>query len=605
MSRHLLPLLVLGCSACAGPSTSGEDTGGTEQAEAATIYGVRTGDVDLGSLTLEGVVATSGLTRDAAGFYIQDLGGGEETGLYVFVQRGAQDLDLSAGDILRLQGRVAEYYGRLEFTLEDDEDLEVIGSADPVGHELSTSATAEELAPWTENLVTLVDPAIASCPDLVGHMDLDGEMEWGDAFVSVLAGPEDSISSLKGILDSDLARYALHPRAADDIEGETAGAGCSTTVAAINTSSAEGGVMLEQVVSTSGLGRQGEGFFVQDPGGGDNSGIFVSFGWLDPGHGLAPEVGEVLALRGVAMTEGDRRQVALTSADALWSYAEAEPEVTRLSEAPADWSVYVGSLVRFEQITTTGPTTGGETETSYGVDIGAMLASLDLEAGLTYEGITGVLHTTGGELQLMPRDEDDIGEAGASSAVDASIAQVVSGELDPGLTVRLEEVVAISPVALDGSGFVVQDATGGEGTGIQVTLTMDPSEAPEIFVGDLLNMEALVSAGGGSGRPQLMLSSELDLTMVGSTDFLAEAFTETPDDWDPWVDTLVSLHDLTIGSTDSGSVSTSWGVPLDSRYLTLTTAEGDSFSEVIGVLHYDDEGTVRLAPRNSYDLRSE
>lgn len=123
--RHLLPLLVLGGSAACGPPPpgSGSDSASSQEEAAATIYGVRTGAVDQGRLTLEGVVATTGLTRDGMGFYIQDPGGGPETGLYVFVQQGAQELGgLAPGDQLRLDGFVGEVYGRLEFTLEDDAD---------------------------------------------------------------------------------------------------------------------------------------------------------------------------------------------------------------------------------------------------------------------------------------------------------------------------------------------------------------------------------------------------------------------------------------------------------------------------------------------------
>lgn len=608
--RHLLPLLLLGGSAACGgpPPGSGSDTassGGGEEETAATIYGVRTGAVDQGSLTLEGVVATSGLTRDGAGFYIQDLGGGPLTGLYVFVQQGAQDLDeLAPGDVLRLKGRVGEVYGRLELTLEDDADLTVIGSAEPVADTLPATASADELAPYGEGLVTLEAPSVAACPDLLGHIDLEGEAEWGDAFVSVLAGPGDELEALTGVLDTALARYAVHPRAEEDIAGEPTGAGCSTTVAELNQSEIEGGVILEEVVATSGLSRLGEGFFVQDPGGGPHSGVFVSLGWLPAGHGLSPEAGQVMALRGTALTWEGRRQVALTSADALWVIGEDSPTAEVLSEPPEDWSPWVGALLTLEDLVVTSPAgSDGQAETSYEIDVDDLLASVRLESGESYASLTGPLFLADEELLICPRSSDDVGEAGGSSAVDTTVAELHSGAFEEGLAVRLSGAVATSGLSLDGGTFALQDAGGGEDSGIVVVLDLDGGESPEVFPGDLLDLQATLSRDP-SGRHRLHLTAEYHLSMVGSEEPSARVFTEAPEDWSPWHDALVSLHSVTVSTTEGDEPTTSWGMVLDTRYVELALSDGREYGEVTGLLHVDPDGAgLRLAPRTAFDLK--
>ena len=63
-----------------------DDTDTITDGTTVTIYDIQTGAVAEGeTVTIQNTVVTSMLTGDEDGFFIQDEGGGEWTGIYVFV----------------------------------------------------------------------------------------------------------------------------------------------------------------------------------------------------------------------------------------------------------------------------------------------------------------------------------------------------------------------------------------------------------------------------------------------------------------------------------------------------------------------------------------
>ena len=87
--RMMLPAFSLMAAACLSPKTNTDDsdTGASGfppgDAGEVSIFDLQTGEVEAGStVTLVDVVVTSGLTAEGAGFYVQDAGGGEYSGLY-------------------------------------------------------------------------------------------------------------------------------------------------------------------------------------------------------------------------------------------------------------------------------------------------------------------------------------------------------------------------------------------------------------------------------------------------------------------------------------------------------------------------------------------
>ncbi len=66
--------------------------------------------IDGDDVRLDGVVVTSGITLDGEGFFIQDPGGGEWSGLYIYLAGGSEGLYLAVGDVITITGVVTEFY---------------------------------------------------------------------------------------------------------------------------------------------------------------------------------------------------------------------------------------------------------------------------------------------------------------------------------------------------------------------------------------------------------------------------------------------------------------------------------------------------------------
>jgi len=594
--RHRLPLLLGGTWACTGAAPVVDS--GSPAAEATTIYGVHTGNVE-GAVTLDDVIATTPLGRDGHTLWVQDPGGGPHSGLPVYLPRGAETLDLAVGDTLRLDATTSEAFGRTELLVDDLDDIEVTGTADP-----TVDVDVDPLDPaWTGALVLYEEPTIAACPDLLGAVALDEGLSLGTAFVDIFAGPDDELEVAVGVVDSALGEVQLHPRTADDLVGTLLGSSCSTTLQAIRADEVEGGVLLEQIVATSGLTREGDGFFAQDPDGA--SGMFISLAWLPPDHGLAPEPGDLLALRGTAMTQDQRRQVAVTSTEAVWEMGTAEVTAVSISTEPDDWSLLQGNLLTLQGLQMTGePNTDGSFTTTWDVLIDDLLSSVNLDSGVTYTGLTGPLDRSGDSLLLCPRDEDDIvvGEDGGTVVGTYTITDIQAGLVAVNSLVQLEGAVATSSVALDGSGYTLQDPGGGANAGIWVTLSVPEGQEVLVFPDDAVSLLATF-VQDDDGRVTLRQDVATDLVVSGAGGETPTELVTLPEDWSPYEAGLVGVFDMELTELHADGAETDLGLVLDFRFVEPEVEVGATFSSVIGIVFQGDDDTIRLAPRSAFDLR--
>jgi len=591
--RHRLPLLLGGTWACTGAVPVGDS--GSPVAEEATIYGVHTGNVE-GQVTLHDVIVTTPLARDGHTLWVQDPGGGPHSGLPVYLPRGAETLGLTVGDTLRLDATTSEAFGRIELLVDDLDDIELTGSADP-----TVDVDIDPLDPaWTGALVLAEEATIAACPDLLGAVALEEGLSLGTAFVDIFAGPDDALDLVVGVVDTALGEVQLHPRTADDLVGTLVGSSCSTTLATIRADEVEGGVLLEQIVATSGLTREGEGFFAQDPDG--TAGMFISLAWLSTDHGLAPEPGDVLALRGTAMTQDGRRQVAVTSTEAVWEMGTAEVTAVVVSSEPDDWSSLEGNLLTLQGLQVTGEVSSGSFTTTWeDLQVDDLLSSFYLDIGGTYAGLTGPLDRRGDSLLLCPRDDADIGDGGIG-VVEATITDVHAGLVPVDSLVQLDGAVATSSVALDGSGYTLQDPGGGPGAGIWVTLSVPEGQDVPVSPENQVSLLATL-VEGDDGTLTLRQDVATDLVVSGAGGETPAELASLPEDWSPYEAVLVSVFDMELTAVHADSAETDLGVTLDYRFVEPELEVGATFSSVIGVVFRGEDDSIRLAPRTEFDLR--
>jgi predicted extracellular nuclease len=233
----LIAALSLLASACLSPETSKDesDSGATGDNPGlvgeVSIYDVQTGEVASGStVTLTNVVVTSPLTGEGDGFYVQDEGGGEYSGLYVYIY---DEVELSPviGDTLTLTGEVSEFYDATQLTVTGAADAYVTGSAAPVADLIESEP--ENWEAWESCLVTLEDQTVNSGVNTYGEVDLSIGIPMDNTFVNFTASEGDVIESVTGPIAYSFEKFKINPRSQDDLVGATVGGGGDTTVAAI------------------------------------------------------------------------------------------------------------------------------------------------------------------------------------------------------------------------------------------------------------------------------------------------------------------------------------------------------------------------------------
>ena len=144
-----------------------------------------------------------------------------------------------------------------------------------------------------------------------------------------------------------LSTACLTPKAVDTNDPDNVDAG-SATVYDVQTGAVPEGevVTLTDVIVTSGINARGEGFYVQDPGGGEYSGVYVYTALA--GEGIAPLVGNSVSVTGVVVEYYGFTEISVSSPQSVVTTGEGTVTPTVVSEV-SDWEAYEGVLLTLEQ----------------------------------------------------------------------------------------------------------------------------------------------------------------------------------------------------------------------------------------------------------------
>ncbi len=175
--------------------------------------------------------------------------------------------------------------------------------------------------------------------------------------------------------------------------------GACPTAAGVQLGHMQGALTLPKLVVTSPPVAEGYGFYVQDPGGGPWSGLFVYTGETT----AEVEVGDQLTVVGETQEYYGATQLVASS----WERTDDDwVERTWLPGEQADWEPWDGVLVKAYDLTVTAVTEDGW-ETDIGLLIDETFASVELEVGDTTD-VEGIVHTAWDRWRLSPRDDDDL-----------------------------------------------------------------------------------------------------------------------------------------------------------------------------------------------------
>jgi hypothetical protein len=414
MRRMLILSLALGGLVACNLGPTGEDPDDTNDPNnnnggGATIADIQQGVyVDEDEVTLKGVLVTSGPTYDAEGFYIQDAGGGEWSGIYVYMPAGLPFL--TVGDELTVSGTVSEFYDWTEFSVADDSAIEITGSGSVTVDSIDP-ASLSDMEPWESCLVSVGAVEVTGNVDGYGEATLDNGLELDNQFFNYEAEAGATFTNVTGPIYYAYEKWRIAPRDEADLEGYEPGPEPEpTTVASLQDGTIATGsaVILENVVVTApAYEYDGEvkGFWIADDGGSDAyNGVYV----YTPGLTDTVEVGMLIEKVEATVDEyydlTELKDVTLT-----WGSGTGTVAPAVVSDV-SDWEVYEGVLIQTELTVTSDENEYGEFATDAGIDLDDLLMDIsgEFNDGVGYY-VTGVVTYSFSEWKLLPRTSDDIG----------------------------------------------------------------------------------------------------------------------------------------------------------------------------------------------------
>ena len=178
-------------------------------------------------------------------------------------------------------------------------------------------------------------------------------------------------------------------------------------------------VSLSNVVVTSTMSIEAPGFYVQDVGGGEWSGVFVYTQAVETAAGLPTpaaltvNIGDVLNVSGTSKEFYDQTQLVLSSmSDIEVTGTGASVEVATLTVPPADWEPYEGVLVRLSNVRIAMVPDPSESEhapvTDWGVSVADQLMDISMAEGTRYSSMTGILTYSWDKFRIAPRTSTDL-----------------------------------------------------------------------------------------------------------------------------------------------------------------------------------------------------
>lgn len=381
-------------------------------------------------------------------------------------------------------------------------------------------------------------------------------------------------------------------------------------------------VSLDNVIVTSPVQVADGGVTVQDPMGGQFSGIYLYL-FAEVVTGVPLQPGDVVSIRGTYTEFFDQSQIEITEVNGIEvTGSDAVPEPVLVDAADiavggADAEAYEGVLVRVEGVTATEAT---DQFGQFGVDDGLVITNfflfeqggfLDVLPGTAFGFAQGPLLYNFEEYKLAPRTEADYSAtlvACAKAAAPATIYEIQQGMVDEDDLVVISDVVVTTPFDFGGDTFWVQDPMGGEFSGISVYMPNPGGFVPS--PGDQVTVCGAYAEF--FDQTQLQVGSDADITAAGNGPVPAPAVVSAADigggaSAEPWEGVLVEVQDVDV--TAEANMFGEWEVDgallLDDVFFPMmswpTPAVGENFSSLVGVLTYSFSN-YKLAPRNAGDI---
>ena len=593
-------------TACLAPKTTAEGTESEDENNSSgytTIVDIQNGTIAEGeTVTIQNAVVTTSISSDEEGFFIQDEGGGDYSGIYVFVGQAGGGIAPLVGDKLTITGSVSEFYDSTQLVVSSAESMTVTGETEPVATVLTEAPADWEV--YEGCLVEFADQTVTSDINSYGEADLSIGIPMDDLFFHFETCYDAAYSSVTGVITYSFEEYKLNPRTQADLVGGAAGE-CEATVVTVSEVQSQDYenrlVSFENVVVTEAESDFGGNFafWIQDDGGGEWSGLYI-FVMSNTAAQIDVSRGDVVNLSGAISEYYDLTELTIDDISGFEKVSSGgNISATSLSSAPSDWENYESVLITLENVEVGADVGYGQYElVNYpGILIGDDLFDYNINPGDTIEALTGLVYYSFSEYKILPRDADDMTgqvDNGGGDPVVATIPELRAGTLPMGSVVTLEGVIVTN---VGGNKIHVQDETATEAAGIVLYGTSSITAN----VGDKVNVTGDLTEYQGL----LELDDIADFTVVGSGTINPVALSAAASDWETYESMLVTLNGVQVTSAadGNGNFDTDWSL-LISKYmypnLANSVSNGNSYS-VTGFVNYYS-GTYEIMPRGASDI---
>jgi predicted extracellular nuclease len=415
LAPTLVLLLSTACNLAPKALDPDSGAGGSGGSGGPSPFQVNDGTILPGEVvTLEGLVVTSGMTRDGEGFFVADPAGGPGSGLYVWGGNRFGDVTVpfSVGDEVSVTGEVQDFYGWNEFVVNGLDAITVTGTATvPEPVDLGDGAGVDWNA-YESVLVRLTNQSIESV-DSYNTATLSGGVKLDDGFQYLELQCGGTFDRLDGIVFYRYESHSVNPRSDADLGNVSGGsAGGAASLAQVQAGAVCGGVELTGLVVTApDFGESKSTFFVQEPGTLDGVAVYVQAGLFDVA------VGDVVSVTG-SVTEfssrdydGSLTEIVVNDLANVTKTGTAAPVAVELTNAPSDWEPYEGELVTIYDVAATGaPDTYGQVAIDWAGIVIDDLYVTDLTATTStrWASVTGVVNFAFGHFMLQPRTAADL-----------------------------------------------------------------------------------------------------------------------------------------------------------------------------------------------------
>lgn len=347
-----------------------------------------------------------------------------------------------------------------------------------------------------------------------------------------------------------------------------------------------------------------DGFFIQDPAGGERSGLYV---WSQGQFGseLQLQEGDEVTISGkiseyfgwTELVVGDASSITITGSGTL-------PAVADLGDgAGVDWDAWESVPVTLQDQTVesvneynTGTLTAG-----IGLDDGFVYN--DYECRGHYASVTGIVFYSYEAWSINNRSEADLGAYTDGEVIDTTVQAIRAGEVcGPARVSGVVSSAASFGEDDDRTYIFAQDPAGGPNSGIMVFSSDGFTAYDEGTTFDVVG-----SVASYFGLIQLYVGENGSITATGTGTAEPSLVTAEETDWLQWQSVLVRLENVTAvtGINEYGQVQTDAGVFIDNLLYDFSAEEGTTWSSVTGPLYYtsyEDVPEYLVEPRYSADL---